>query len=154
MKKTLITLALLASTQAHAVCTNTPESYIAASSADAVTTYAGLSVGLVETNPLGPVISVAGKGVLYWYAKDMPEHERMRIHHGGTSVFTGAAVNNALLFLGAASGVSIVAGLVTGIVAFNNDNTACGQPRVTKSETKLSANERWEQIVLEQSNKN
>ena len=115
MKHALAALALCSSL-AHA----DEQAYINAAVADTVTTYAAISSGMgAEANPLGFAGVTLAKVAVYHYAKTLPEDEKEQVLHTTTAAMTGASVNNALIFLGAASGVSIVAGLITFLVMLN-----------------------------------
>lgn len=119
LSTTLILLGLLASGCSSLPRSNTEEAYLAAAGADVVSTAIAISQpNIVESNPVGYLGSTVVKGAIYYYAKNNPE-EAQAIYHIGTSAFTGAAVNNILLAVGAASGVSVLAGILTGFFIYN-----------------------------------
>lgn len=94
--------------------------------ADGVTTGMALSAGAIESNPLvatSPVGLVAVTGLklgLVNYADTLPEQEKRFALKSTSAVWGGAAVNNIMVFLAAPPPVPILAGLVTGILAWKH----------------------------------
>lgn len=120
---TLVLLGLLTSGCSSFPRSNTEEAFLASAGADVVSTAIAINQpGIVEGNPAGFIGTTVGKGFLYFYAKENPEQAEA-IYHTGTSIFTGAAVNNILLAVGAASGVSILAGILTGFFIYSEGDS-------------------------------
>lgn len=94
--------------------------------ADGVTTGMALSAGAIESNPLiatSPVGLIAVTGLklgLVNYADTLPEQEKRFALKSTSAVWGGAAVNNIMVFLAAPPPVPILAGLVTGIMAWQH----------------------------------
>ena len=84
-----------------------------AAGADTATTAIGLSAGLVEVNPLGPVGALAIKAALMGYIQGQPEEERPRMYNFVSSMWGGAAANN-LCWLAGAGPLCLLVGAVTG----------------------------------------
>lgn len=120
---TLVLLGLLTSGCSSLPRSNTEEGFLASAGADVVSTAIAISQpNIVEGNPVGYLGSTIAKGAMYYYAKNNPE-EAEAMYHLGSSAFTGAAVNNILLAVGAASGVSILAGILTGFFIYNEGDS-------------------------------
>ena len=88
--------------------------------ADGVTTAVGLAAGAVELNPLGPVLGIGMKVVLFQYAKSLPESERPRVYAAAASLWQGAAANNlcvaaSLLSGGSFAPVCLAVGVAWGV---------------------------------------
>lgn len=62
--------------------------------ADGVSTAAGLALGAVEMNPLGPLLAVGMKAVVFHVAEGMPDTERPAAYATAASLWSGAAANN------------------------------------------------------------
>jgi ABC-type enterobactin transport system permease subunit len=117
----LVLLSVLATGCTSFPRANTEEAYVAGAVADTVATEIALNQpNLAEANPLGFAGATAFKGAMYYYAKQNPEQAE-EVYRLGSSAFTGAAVNNILLVVGAASGVSILAGILTGLFIYNSE---------------------------------
>ncbi len=67
--------------------------------ADLATTAVGLSVGLVEANPLG-ILTIPLSFAVIEHCDTLPEVEAASCHHQNAAVREGLAVNNALLIAG------------------------------------------------------
>lgn len=90
---------------------------IVSHSADMLTTAVGLNQGLVELNPLGPLV-IAGKVVAYRHFKAQPEAEQPRLWNMFSAVGWGATANNICAI--ATGGIGcIVLGAVTGYARFH-----------------------------------
>jgi hypothetical protein len=88
--------------------------------ADGVTTALGIAVGAVEANPLGPILAIGMKSVVFQYAETLPDTERPRVYAAATSMWQGAAANNlcvtaAILTGGSFAPVCLVVGVAWGL---------------------------------------
>lgn len=110
---------------------------IVAHSADLTTTAIGLNQGLVEANPLGPLLIVAKIGI-HSYIKDQPEHHQPRLWNFSSSLGWGAAANNICAIAGSGLGC-LVFGAIVGYVRFEQAE----QARVEKKY------EEWRTICLQ-----
>lgn len=90
-----------------------------AAGADAATTAVGLSAGLVELNPLGPVGAIALKAVVMGYIQGQPEEARPQMYNFVSSLWGGAAANN-LCWLVGAGPVCMLVGALTGNLLWNS----------------------------------
>ncbi|WP_370263880.1 hypothetical protein [Limnobacter sp.] len=99
------------------------QAYINAAVADTATTWGAIASGAgYESNPIGfPAVTLA-KVAVYQYAKSLPAEEGGELLDVTTAAMGGAAVNNLLVVLGAATGASVVAGLVAYFVIRNDQN--------------------------------
>jgi hypothetical protein len=89
--------------------------------ADTVSTQIGLNNGLTEMNPIGFYGATAIKIGLLWYYYDTDDEQtKLIIEQAASSFWTGAAVNNTLNILGASNPVSLIIGLITGIIIWQN----------------------------------
>ncbi len=61
---------------------------------DGVSTAVGLAVGAAELNPLGPLLSVGMKAVVFEYVESLPDAERPRAYAMAASSWSGATANN------------------------------------------------------------
>jgi len=88
--------------------------------ADTATTIVGVhGFGLIETNPLGVIGSTVLKAVTLAYAEDLPKEKQQEFDNKAGAVWSAAAVNNVMVILGAATPVSIIIGVISGIVFYN-----------------------------------
>ena len=88
--------------------------------ADTATTIVGVyGFGLVETNPLGVVGSTVLKAVALAYTEDLPKEKQQEFSNKAGAFWSGAAVNNVMVILGAATPISIIIGVISGIVFYN-----------------------------------
>jgi len=88
--------------------------------ADTATTIVGVhGFGLIETNPLGVIGSTVLKAVTLAYAEDLPKEKQQEFDNKAGAVWGAAAVNNVMVILGAATPVSIIIGVISGIVFYN-----------------------------------
>jgi hypothetical protein len=88
--------------------------------ADTVTTGIALNfTNAIEVNPLGFIGSTIGKILLLNYRDDLPKESQEHIDNIGGSLWMGAAINNVLVIVGAATPVSIFVGLTSGIIFYN-----------------------------------
>ena len=62
--------------------------------ADALSTAAGLALGAVEVNPLGPLLAIGMKAAMLQHAKTLPDTEQPAAYAMAESVWGGAAANN------------------------------------------------------------
>lgn len=119
--RTLAALLLVA--LLSACSTITPQAYIGAGVADTVSTGIALqNENIIEGNPAGFALANVAKVGIYLYAQDSDPDTQALIYHTGASIFTGAAVNNLLLALGAVNPVAPLVGLITGIVIYNTNS--------------------------------
>ena len=61
---------------------------------DGVSTAVGLAVGAAELNPLGPIMSVGMKFVVFEYVETLPDTEQPRAYAMANSTWSGAVANN------------------------------------------------------------
>ena len=88
--------------------------------ADTATTIVGVyGFGLVETNPLGVVGSTVLKAVALSYTEDLPKEKQQEFSNKAGAVWSGAAINNVMAILGASTPISIIIGVISGIVFYN-----------------------------------
>ena len=88
--------------------------------ADTATTIVGVyGYGLVETNPLGFVGSTALKAVALAYTEDLPKEKQQEFGNKAGAVWSGAAINNVMAILGASTPISIIIGVISGVVFYN-----------------------------------
>jgi len=88
--------------------------------ADTATTIVGVhGFGLIETNPLGVIGSTVLKAVTLAYAEDLPKEKQQEFSNKAGAFWSGAAVNNVMVILGAATPISIIIGVISGIVFYN-----------------------------------
>lgn len=88
--------------------------------ADTATTIVGVhGFGLSETNPLGVVGSTVLKAVALAYTEDWPKEKQQEFSNKAGAFWSGAAVNNVMVILGAATPISIIIGVISGIVFYN-----------------------------------
>lgn len=88
--------------------------------ADTATTIVGVyGFGLVETNPLGVVGSTVLKAVALAYTEDWSKEKQQEFSNKAGAFWSGAAVNNVMVILGAATPISIIIGVISGIVFYN-----------------------------------
>jgi hypothetical protein len=88
---------------------------------DTVTTHIGLNNGLVEKNPIGLVGATIGKILIITYTNNLKDPKQKKdIELTGSSIWTAASVNNALLILGATGPFSIISGIIVGILIYTN----------------------------------
>jgi hypothetical protein len=100
----------------------TSQAFVQASAADVATTSLVIGSGAgIEANPVGFLGSTVVKAGIYLYAKDLPEHEQKQLYKAGSSLFSGAAVNNLLVLLGASTGLSILSGLLSSLAIFKHE---------------------------------
>lgn len=118
MIKYLITLLLLLPNIANSTCVK--PTAMQGAIADTVTTLVGIEFfGLAETNPVGFIGSTAMKIISLTYMADAsPEKQKMFDNTAG-AVWSGATVNNLMAILGATIPVSIVIGIVSGMIFYN-----------------------------------
>lgn len=106
-------------------CASLEQRAYTAAAADTATTAAGLALGLVELNPLGPAAGLLKIPYLI-YAHSLPEDERAELHAQAGSIWGGISVSNgcmlaALITGGAFAPACIVAGIGYGIYRWNAD---------------------------------
>jgi hypothetical protein len=88
--------------------------------ADTVTTLVGIELfGLTETNPAGFIGSTVVKIISLTYAADSSPEKQKVFDSTAGSFWSAAAVNNLMAILGATSPVSIVTGIVSGMIFYN-----------------------------------
>lgn len=73
---------------------------------DTLSTVAGLALGAVELNPLGPVVAIGMKAVTMRYAESLPDTERPVFYAAAAAWWQGAAVNNVCVAAALATGGS------------------------------------------------
>ncbi|RJG23686.1 hypothetical protein [Massilia cavernae] len=103
---------------------------IAAAVADGVSTGLALSAGAVELNPavsptpLGLVTLTGAKIALVKYAQTLPEEEKRLVTKLISSLWSGAALNNIAVLLAAPPPVSLLLGLIMGLVTWHQASQA------------------------------
>jgi hypothetical protein len=91
--------------------------------ADTITTRIALNNGFHEANPIGFPAATVAKIFVIVYTNTLEESPKKHlIETLGTSVWTGAAINNTLLVLGVSNPISIVSGILGAIAIFQNSN--------------------------------
>lgn len=99
---------------------------VAAALADGITTKLALAAGGIETNasaagfPLGLIGLTGAKILLVKYAETLPEENKRLVIKTSSAAWGGAAVNNLLIMLAVSPPVSLVAGIITGIMAWRH----------------------------------
>jgi hypothetical protein len=89
--------------------------------ADTITTRIAINNGFHESNPIGFPAATVAKVLVIVYTKHLEESPKKHlIEDLGSSVWSGAAMNNTLLVLGVPAGASILTGIVTGILLYLN----------------------------------
>ena len=91
----------------------TAELAFATAGADAATTAAALSAGLVELNPLGPIGSIVAKGLAIGFVQVLPKEEQP-YHYNLISSFWGGAAASNLCWLTGVGPVCYLLGLAAG----------------------------------------
>lgn len=61
---------------------------------DGVSTAVGLAVGAAELNPIGPLLTVGMKAVVFQYIETLPEIDQPRAYARATAMWSGAVANN------------------------------------------------------------
>jgi hypothetical protein len=118
MIKYLITLLLLLPNIATATCIK--PTAVQGAVADTVTTLVGIELfGLTETNPAGFIGSTAIKIISLTYAADASPEKQKEFNNTAGAFWSAAAVNNIAAILGATNPVSIVTGIVSGMIFYN-----------------------------------
>jgi hypothetical protein len=97
--------------------------------ADTLTTAIALSrPGVVESNPIGFPLTIAGKalivGYIWWNPNDLKDQDIKWLDHTAGSAWFGAAANNLAILLGAATPIALGIGLATGILLYINQPEA------------------------------
>jgi hypothetical protein len=88
--------------------------------ADTATTIIGVhGFGLIETNPLGVVGSTVLKAVALAYTEDFPKEKQQEFSNKAGAFWSGAAINNVMVILGASTPISIIVGVISGVVFYN-----------------------------------
>lgn len=125
MKRFILCLLVLVATGCSSL--NTREGFIEAGTADMASTALALTKGgIAEGNPLGVGGVVVAKAGVYMLTENMDNPcEKETVYHIANSFQYGAAVNNLFLFAGAASGVSLLSGIVTGFLLNNYTDKPC-----------------------------
>lgn len=125
MKNIILCLLVLISTGCSTI--NTKEGFVQAGTADMASTALALTRdGLAEGNPLGVGGVIVAKAGVYMLVENIDNPcEKEYIYHTANAFQYGAAVNNLLLFAGAASGVSLLSGIVTGFLLNNYTDKPC-----------------------------
>lgn len=121
MRYSLIALACTICITTLTACTTLEPVYIAAGS-DIVTTGIGLSRGAVELNPLGFAGTTVGKVYYLEYIRpDLDPVVRDRYDRWTTSIWGGAAVNNAIQILVPGIGLSsVILGFISGVYIWDS----------------------------------
>lgn len=92
--------------------------------ADGVSTALGIAAGAVELNPLGPVLAIGMKTVVFQYAKSLPDTEQPAAYAAAASIWSGAAANNmcvaaAIVSGGAFAPACVALGVAWGMKTWN-----------------------------------
>lgn len=115
MRAVILAFFLLAGT-AHADARD--DAYVAGA-LDCATTATGLAAGLIEFNPLGPVLACALKPALIEAVSAQQEPERTHSLHTIEAGWDGVAAHNIAAVLGASNGVSLAIGGVVALVVWH-----------------------------------
>ena len=92
---------------------------------DGVSTAVGLAVGAAELNPLGPLLAVGMKAVVFEYIKTLPEVEQPRAYARAAATWSGAVANNVCITAAVLSGggfapVCIAVGVAWGMKTWHD----------------------------------
>lgn len=92
--------------------------------ADVGTTALALGRGATELNPLGFVGSTIAKGVYFVIRDELPTQDKELADRILTSAWSGAAVNNLIIFTGGVTAVALPVGVLVGIgvYLYNSDD--------------------------------
>ena len=93
--------------------------------ADIGTTALALGRGATELNPLGFVGSTVAKGAYFVIRDDLTKQDKELADRILTSAWSGAAVNNLIVFTGGVTAVALPVGLLVGVALYvynSNDN--------------------------------
>lgn len=99
---------------------------VVAALADGVTTKLALAAGGIEGNalaagfPLGLVALTGAKVLIVKLADKLPEEDKRTVIKSASAAWGGAALNNVLVALAAPPPFPIIAGIVTGIIAWRH----------------------------------
>lgn len=123
MKKQIFAAALCIALAAHSQ--DAREQAKAAGIADAATTVLGLAAGAVELNPLGPLVSLGLKPLMFQYAERQPELERPAIYAAAASMWSAASANNLCVLASIATGgafapACLAVGFLWGVKKWND----------------------------------
>jgi len=88
---------------------------------DTVTTKIAINNGFVEANPIGFTAATIIKVVVVNQTNKLEDSQKKeKIESIGSSIWTGASLNNTLLVLGASPTFSIISGIILGIMIYMN----------------------------------
>jgi hypothetical protein len=92
--------------------------------ADVGTTVLALGRGATELNPLGLVGSTIAKGAYFVLRDELTKQDKELADRVLTSAWSGAAVNNLIVFTGGITAVALPVGLLVGVALYlyNSDN--------------------------------
>lgn len=99
---------------------------VVAALADGVTTKLALAAGGIEGNalaagfPLGLAALTGAKVLIAKLAENLPEENKRTVIKTASAAWGGAALNNMLVALAVAPPLSIIAGIVTGIIVWHH----------------------------------
>lgn len=88
--------------------------------ADTATTAIALNMpNVYEMNPLGFIGTTIGKIFLLNYKDGLPKESQVKMDNFMGSIWMGGAINNIFVIAGAATPVSILVGIISGITFYN-----------------------------------
>jgi hypothetical protein len=116
MKKLLLAILITISVSAGAEELIPPPEVSAL--ADIGTTALALGRGATELNPLGFVGSTVAKGAYFVFRDDLTNQDRELADRVLTSAWTGAAVNNLIIFTGGLTAVALPIGALVGVALY------------------------------------
>lgn len=132
-----VEVAAPAAQQSAAAESDVPKAAMTAAVADGITTGLALAGGAVEMNPLVPtsplgLIGLTGaKIMLVKYANTLPEDEKRTVLKTSTGLWSGAAMNNLMVLLGAPPPIPLFAGAIMGVMAWRHaDNKYVEEDRI------------------------
>jgi hypothetical protein len=137
----LLLAAAMAAFFGSAQADETKDQAVNAAIADSATTAVGLAAGAVELNPLGPILSLAVKPLVLRYVATLPDTEQPAAYAAASSIWGGAAVNNACVTVAILTGggfatACMLLGAMWGIKSWNDTEherlfwEGCGTLRV------------------------
>jgi hypothetical protein len=94
---------------------------------DTVSTQIAINNGFQESNPIGFPAATFAKIVILSYIKNLEDdNPKKKLYHQlGSSVWTGASINNFALILGVSNTISLFLGIITSLIVYTDikDNT-------------------------------
>jgi hypothetical protein len=90
-----------------------------AAALDTISTQLAINSGNTELNPIGFPATIVAKTGIILYTKQLEEGPKKQLINSlGSSLWTGASVNNILLVLGNTNAFSLFVGIITSFIVF------------------------------------